>query len=526
MLAALAAASPAARAETLADAIALAYQSNPTLQSQRAQLRALDETYVQARAGWRPTATVQLSSSYSNADSPNFLGTVSNTQSNSGGGGLSISQPVLTGGRVSSAVSAAEADVLGGREALRAGEGQILQTVIQAYADVRRDQAVLVIRQNEVELLQAQLDDARARFSAGEVTRTDVSQSAAQLASARAQLSLAAGQVQVSRATYAAVVGQEPGDLAPAPPLPGLPLTADEAFDAAEVDNPTLRRAQFTEHASRARIASAKATGRPSVDIRSTLGYTGTVAPFSTTDYNRAFSATAVLTQPLFTGGVVSSNVRRAKELNMSDRIGVEGARRSAVQAASQTWNQMLAVRASAFSLQEQAREARLAFQNTQEEYRVGQRSTLDVLIAEQTLRDAELNLVQTRRDEYVTEAALLNAMGRLEAGNLVPGIPLYDPAKSFKHVKSLGSVPWESVVAAIDQLSAPRDAQPVAVRAPAPPSQTLQLAPSLPLPALTTPPATVLPTSPFPNTVSPRTPARVDSVDPSGPKQTAGGRQ
>src|SRR5437899_2001898 len=118
-------------AETLADAIALAYDTNPNLQAQRATQRALDETYVQARAGFRPQLSFSSSASYlqtrtphaaggglidTNGDGiPDSLGR-GISESNSANIGLNFSQPIWTGGRASSAVSAAEADILSGRE--------------------------------------------------------------------------------------------------------------------------------------------------------------------------------------------------------------------------------------------------------------------------------------------------------------------------------------------------------------------------------------------------------------------------
>ncbi|MGI9168571.1 MAG: TolC family protein, partial [Caulobacteraceae bacterium] len=132
-----------AGAETLADAITLAYQSNPTLQAQRASLRALDETYVQAQAGFRPSATLQATvttetnnlSPFQNSPSQHFPG-----QTQTSGATVTITQPIYTGGRVSSQVGAAQANILAGREALRQTEQSVLQNVVQTYVDVRRDQ--------------------------------------------------------------------------------------------------------------------------------------------------------------------------------------------------------------------------------------------------------------------------------------------------------------------------------------------------------------------------------------------------
>ena len=509
-----------ARAETLADAIALAYQSNPTLQSQRAQLRALDEGYVQARAGWRPTAQLQFQGGYNKVQGRALtfgggLGARTETETDPGSATFGIVQPIYTGGRTAAAVRAAEADVLAGRQALRAAEGQILQSVLQSYVDVRRDQQTLDIRLRDLAALQTQLDEARARFAAGEVTRTDVAQSESQLAAARALLSLSQGQLQFSRAAYANVVGQNPGNLAPEPELPNLPATVDQAFDVAIVANPTLRRAEITEEASRARIAEAKAANRPTLDLRGNVGYSGngqgggTLSDFDRREYNRSVSATAVFIQPLFTGGVNRSNIRRAQELNTSDRVEIETNRRNVVQAVSQAWNQVLSTRASASSSEEQVRAARVYFTATQEEYRVGQRSTLDVLVAEQTLRDAQLSVVDSRRNEFLGKAALLNAMGRLEARYLVEGAPLYEPADNFNRVKKIGSTFYEPLVAGLDNLGAPGPGRRSPIPAPAAATSATVRSGGLGLPPLAAP-AVLSPTAPVPNTTSRSTPASV----------------
>jgi outer membrane protein len=458
-----------AHAETLADAIALAYQSNPTLQGQRAQQRELDETYVAARTGFRPNASVTASTEYEREDfgAEGGATTTANNafvisqgsgkvESNAGVAQLTVTQPLYTGGRTEAGVRAAEATVLAGREGLRSTESGILQNVIQAYEDVRRDQQIVAIRRNNVEVLASQLDETNTKFQVGQVTRTDTAQAAAQLAAARALLTSAQAQLQISRAEYTAVVGQNPGDLAAEPTLPGLPATVDQAFDTAEQDNPTLKKAVITEQSSRAKVAQARAANRPTVSLQASLGYTGALDPLNTRDYDRAITAMATVTQPLFTGGLNASNIRAALEQNNADRIGIEAARRQVVQGVSQAWNTMAASHANTGSDEEQVRSAQVAFDGSQAEYRAGLRTTLDVLIAEENLRDAELALVQARHDEYVAEASLLNAMGRLEARALVRGVDFYDPVKSFNKVKHIGAVPWEDAIEKLDSIGAP----------------------------------------------------------------------
>jgi outer membrane protein len=472
----------------LAEAIAMAYQTNPTLQGQRAEQRALDETYVSARTALRPTASFSAAAEYEREDfgagggastTPAGVFVLSqgagHFDANSGAAQITITQPIYTGGRTEYGIRAAEATVLAGREGLRLTEASVLQSVIQAYEDVRRDQAIEAIRRQNVEVLSRELDEAQTKFQAGQVTRTDTAQAEAQLAAARALLTSAQAQLQISRAGYAAVVGQNPGDLAAEPPLPGLPLTVDEAFDAAEGESPVLKKAVITEQSSRAKLMEARAANRPTVALQGAYGYSGEIAPFAAKDYDRSITAMATVTQPLFTGGLNSSNIRAALEQDNVDRIAVEASRRQVVQGVSQAWNAMTAARANRASNQEQVRAASLAFEGVQAEYRAGLRTTLDVLIAEESLRDAQLSLVQSRHDEYVGEASLLNAMGRLEARGLVRGVELYDPVKSFNRVKAVGAVPWEGLIEGVDSIGAPA-ARPDPAPAPTPPSGSVSM--------------------------------------------------
>ena len=442
--------------ETLADAIALAYETNPTLAAQRANQRALDETYVQARTAYRPTADVSVGASYTDSS---FGG-----DSDSASLTLSASQPVWTGGRATRGVDAARADIEQGRENLRAVEAQILASVIQAYVDVRRDTEALRINQANVSVLQRQLDEASARFEVGEITRTDVAQAEARLASSQAALAASQAQLSVSRASYAAVVGQAPTDLAPEPPLPGVPQSFEEAIAVAERDNPNVRAALLGEEASRARVAQARAQYNPSVGLSATYGSSDRIGEFADNfTSNDTATVRGTVSIPLFTGGLTGSRVRQALERNNASILGVESARREALRLVAQNWATVLSTRAALAANEEQVRAAQIAAEGVRQEAQVGLRTTLDVLNAELELRNAQLALIGARRDQYVATALLLSAMGKLEAANLVgvgPGanqIELYDPRANFRRVKDKGKVPvLEDIVEALDHIGAP----------------------------------------------------------------------
>ena len=452
-------------AESLADAIALAYQTNPTLREQRANLRALDETVVQARSGYRPdvSASVNYGISYDRFGSPQgsvFTGFSDDSRGSSTSAAITIDQPLYTGGRVRSQISAAQADIETGRQNLRSVESNVLSQVIQFYVDVRRDIESLRIADENVAVLQRQLDEARARFEVGEITRTDVAQAEARLAASKSQQSNARAQLAISRANYAQVVGQNPGDLEAEPPLVELlPASIEDAFVMAEESNPGLLAANYAEEASRARVAQAKAATRPSINLRGQVDASGSAVtndPFD--DFDRGVSGQISLSVPLFSGGQISSAIRQAQEQNNADAAAIEGARRAAQQDVAQAWNQLLGARAALASNEEQVRAARIAFEGVRQEAQVGLRTTLDVLNAQQELRNAELSLINARRDEYLAGAFVLAAIGKLEARWLTPDQTLYDPKTHNRKVyRSFGWVPWEPAVAVVDHVLAPK---------------------------------------------------------------------
>ncbi|HEX2816037.1 MAG TPA: TolC family outer membrane protein [Phenylobacterium sp.] len=463
-------------AETLADAIALAYDTNPNLQAQRSTQRGLDEGYVQARSGFRPQLSLSSQVIFDEFRTPGkarqqgidtngdgipdiFLPAKGSgiQTSNAGQVGLNFSQPIWTGGRTAAAVSASEADILSGRETLRRVESQVMLGVIQAFVDVRRDQEGVRIRQENVSVLQKQLEESRARQEVGEITRTDVAQAESRLAAAPALLSSAVAQLAISRASYAAIVGQNPGELQPEPTLAYLlPNTPDDAFSVAEKFSPVLRAQMFAEQASRARVAAARAERMPSVSLHASYGFGGTVQPFDTGLYSREVTGSAVVTVPLFTGGLTNSRIRQQVERNNTDRINIETQRRSVLQQVTQAWNQWVSSRANIDSTAEAVRAAQVAADGTRMEQQVGLRTTLDTLNAEQELRNDELAAVAARHDEYLAAATVLSAMGRLEARDLIPTVTQYDPKRNFRKLRfSLGYVPWEEPIAIVDRVLA-----------------------------------------------------------------------
>lgn len=431
-------------ATTLEEALTYAYHTNPGLQAQRDKLLAIDESYVQARAEFSPTLSLQVQSDYSrehqgrdirlqelhNSTSiPDYL------EQNSVTGQLVVSQPLYTSGRFAADLKAADAGVRSGREALRTAEANLLFSVIQVYTSVERDQEAMNIRALNLDMLKHQVAETVARQKAGEVTRTDVSQAQAQLASEEALYQAATGQLNISRANYLAVVGTEPDDLLPPPELEGVPDSFDAAVASAERNNPDLRQTIYNEEASKARVYATKANGGPTVSAQIRAGYNGSASPFTGHNLNKDVSLTANLIVPLYSGGVQSSQVRQALDQNYADQDSIADVHRGVLQNVAISWNQMLVARGAVEAQQRQIDAATIAFEGMRKEYSNGDRSTLDVLVAEETLRDAELALIAARHDQYVAKAAILQNMGWLEMQNLTSKPRLYLPEDHLKNL-------------------------------------------------------------------------------------------
>ena len=454
-----------ARGETLAEAIALAYRTNPTLASSRYDLRAADESLVQARSQLRPTAEVDVTATYARTiegratRSTNPLAPEVFNRDTARAEFI-VAQPIYTGGRATAARDGAIAAIRSSQAVLRGVEGDLLLAVITAYVDVRRYRAALEVWQASVEELEKIAKEIEARRTAGELTLTDFAQAQAQLSIARQQVVATDQALEAARADYAALVGHDPGDLVEEASLPQLPLRAEDAFSLAERQSPELARALFTEQASRADIVGAKAEGRPTLGLRGSAALNGEADPYRLRDQDQSYSGSVVLRVPLISGGLVASRVRQAEDRNGSDRFKIEAVRREVIRSVSIAWNQMATAEQQTQLQTDQRHFAEIQLDGMINEYRVGLRSTFDILYAQQSLRDAEVALLGSQRDRYVSQAALLRQIGLLEVRAIMTGVQLHDPAKHLRDTEHKNAVPWDSLLAILDKAGAPKARQ------------------------------------------------------------------
>jgi outer membrane protein len=417
---------------TLTEALAAAYNNNPTLQAQRSRLRQSDEGVPQALSGWRPTVQFTGSAGVQQSTTDPFPTVTQHPRVLD----LNVTQPVYNGGRTTASTSEAENTVRSTRAQTLAVEQGILFTVVTSYLDVVQNQAVLDLSINNEQVLRRQLEATQDQFRVGEVTRTDVAQAESRLAAATASRFQAEGTLETSRAAFERAVGEPAGLLDAPAERPVLPASRAEAATLAASNNPNVIAAQFVEAAARDNVRVVRSQLLPQVSIVGDLNRgidTSTSLHGFTTD---TASLTARLTVPLYEGGSVYSQTRQAIEAIGQRRSELDDTRRQVVQAAQQDWETLQADRANIRSLIETIRAAEIGLEGTRQEALVGSRTILDILNAEQELFTDRVSLVRAQHDEAVTEFDLGQQIGRLTAADLKLPVEVYDFDRHYKAVR------------------------------------------------------------------------------------------
>ncbi len=434
-----------ALADTMRGALTQAYQNNPQLNAQRAAVRATDESVPQALSGYRPriSLTASVAEQYLDSLTKSTTSSGAATYTQSSGAlavqtyGGTITQTILNGNATASRTRQAEQQVSSARENLRLTEQTVLLSAATAYMNLIRDAAILSLQRSNVEVLQEQLRQTQDRFQVGEVTRTDVAQSESRLAAARAQMLTAESNYTTSRSTYRQVIGVEPGRLEPASPVDRLsPGNLQQGIALARARHPTVTVAMFNVDAAVFQVKIAESSLYPTLNVvGSTQKQFGSTQSLNAIESFNA-SIAGQLTIPVYQGGTEYATIRAAKETMQQRRIDLDTQRDQAQQTLVQTWGQLEAAKAQVQATQTQVNAAEIALNGVREEARVGQRTTLDVLNAQQELVNARVSLVTAQRDRVVASYTLLAAAGGLSAMVLALPVPIYDPTVHYHQVR------------------------------------------------------------------------------------------
>ncbi|MBC7583953.1 TolC family outer membrane protein [Tardiphaga sp. vice352] len=427
----------AARAETVAEALARAYQSNPQLNAERARQRATDENVPQALAGYRPQVNATLG--YGLQAVRNLLvdNTIAGATLKPWTIGVTVTQTLYNGNKTANSVRVAEAQVQSGREALRnVGQGVLLDAVI-AYTNVLANQSLVEAQRANVTSLKETLGIAQKRLNAGDVTPTDASQAEARLARGQADLNAAEVNLAISQATYAAVIGAAPSRLSPAEPMDRLlPRSREDAVALAFKGHPAVLAAGFDVDVATTTIKVAESSLLPTITLQGSASRSRDSDPTLGTFGTDQASIIGQLNAPIYDGGLAAAQTRQAKELSSVSRLVLEQVRNQARTAATAAWVSNEGAKAAVTAAEAEVRAAGVALTGVLRETQSGQRTTVDALNSQQDLVSAKARLIGSQRDRVIASYSLLSAIGRLDVKSLGLNTPDYLPEVHYHQVR------------------------------------------------------------------------------------------
>jgi outer membrane protein len=431
----------AARAETLSGALSKAYLTNPDINAQRATVRQTDESVPQANAGYLPkisaVGTAGVDHANGNQIFPGSPEIRYATGSYPRSYGVQANQTLFDGYQTINRIRTAESQVLGAREQLRNTEQNTLLSGVTAYMDVLQNSAIVDLDRNNVDVLKEQLRETNDRFTVGEVTRTDVAQAEASLASANATLLTDQAVLEASVATYRQVIGDEPKTLAPVKPITKpLPRTLPEAVNISQVEHPAIVAQEHGVDAALLSIKIAEGALYPQASVTGSLSQN---FDLSSQPGLRAFNAQILgqLTIPIYQGGAEYADIRASKESLSVQELRASSTRDQIRQNVVAAWGRFQAAIGVVKAARASVAANEVALAGVREEAKVGQRTTLDVLNAQQALLSARTQLVRAEHDQVVFSYSLLSTIGRLNVPTLGLAVAEYDPGVHFDQVKN-----------------------------------------------------------------------------------------
>ncbi|MBP5344421.1 MAG: TolC family outer membrane protein [Alphaproteobacteria bacterium] len=425
-----------ANASTLKDVLTYTYENSWSINAERAGLKATDEEVAIAKSGFRPNVVAVGSAGRTyNKNSYDYTPIKDEKYLNPTSVGLQLKQPVFSGFSTVQSVNAAKSQVRAGQQSLAGTEQNVLLDAVTVYMDNIRDEAVLDLRKNNEKVLKQHLASYRKRYKVGDLTRTDVAQSEARLSGATAHRIAAEGNLKASRANFFSVVGLEPVDLKDIKTIDfDLPVSLDQAIEIAMENSPQIKAAKYAKDAASYTVKAKKGTLLPQVDVTAATGRQHEQLNVDKADY---WQVHANLTIPLYQSGAEYANVRQARQLENKYRIlwdkTVQDVRAMVIAA----WETYTASKAQVSSIEAQIKASKMALDGVIREAKVGSRTVLDVLDAEQEHLDNQVSLVQTHRDEIVSAYTLLAALGQLNPDTLKLDVESYDAQAYYQDVKN-----------------------------------------------------------------------------------------
>ena len=415
-----------------------AQNNDATFAAARSTLEAGRERTPQARAGLLPTLSLSGNSLWNKNDLYLRDGTLPptldpNPRFNSNGYTLALTQPLfrwqnwVAYDQSKFQVAQAEANFV------QAGQDLILR-VAQAYFDVLYASESLKAVQANKKSIEQQLESAKRNFEVGTSTIVDSQEAQARFDLASAQEIAAESDLEVRQRTLQAIIGKEPGPLAPfrrgAELTPPQPADMKQWAAAAEKDNISVQIQMAAVEIASREVDRQRAGHYPTIDLVANKGKSTALASTVGGQLETNFENIGVqLNLPIFQGGAVVSRQSEASANRAAAESTLEQARRNAALLARQQYlgatnglAQVRALKAALISSQSSLESNRLGFE-------VGVRINIDVLNADNQVYVTRRDLAKAVLDTLMSQLRLKAAVGTLSEDDVAAANALLDPA-------------------------------------------------------------------------------------------------
>ena len=402
------------------------------------------KTYRRRLSGYRPKVALTASAGYQYTDinstraapRPQIVRTEIHGTDPPRAAGLTVTQTLYNGNQTANKTRAAESQVSGAREGLRVLEQSVLLSAATIYMDYLRDAAIVEVQRSNTRVLEQTLKQTQDRFNVGEVTRTDVAQSEAQLAAGKTQQLTAESNLTTTRVELPPHHRQRAaGNWRRARRwIASCRASLPSAVELSLIENPNVTAAMYGIDVNFLQVKVNEGALLPTVTVQAAVqqAYEQTMTTY------RSFGASAIaqVSVPLYQGGAEYSLIRQSKETLAQQRLNLELTRDQTRANTVTAWGQLVAGKAQVASAQSQVTASEIALNGVREEAKAGQRTTLDVLNAQQALVNARVALVTAQHDRVVASYAVLNAVGRLSPQVLKLATTTYDPSVHYQQVR------------------------------------------------------------------------------------------
>lgn len=432
-----------ASAQTLEEALAIAYENNNSLKASREELKAVDENMMQALSRFLPKVQAQKTntdiSQRNTTTAPRDEGGSNIGTVNAEGiaSALVIKQNLFNGGADVATLEKAKHNIEQQRAALKRNEQQVLLSVVQAYANVAASQEQLKLAENRVEAAKKLYEFDEEKFKAGEVTKSIVAKTKANLAMAMSNRIQHQGALEAAKAKYLSLVTVAPDGVT----MPSIniivPSTLDDAMKIALDNNPEIVIARKQQKAAEKDVSIAKAALLPSANI--SQNWQNNKQNSLTT--NTLASTTSIdVIVPIFNGGADWSGIRQSKRKAQSYNYNVLNVTQEVVGNTTKAWSDYESKKASMSAMEDQKDFAKLSYESMLEEQKAGLRSSIDVINQQNNYFDADSQLVEARAQNVIYRYALKAAIGEMTAQGLNLKVTTFDPLKNYNKIR------WELI--------------------------------------------------------------------------------